>query len=162
MSAVRALTAAAAGSALWTPRLRRLILRLSGANIDRARIYPGIRFIGSTRLFSVGPGTFINAELLVGSNAHVRVGARVAIGPRCMLLPTTHELGDPQERAGRTRAAEITIGDGCWLGAGVTVLGGVSIGSGVVVAAGAVVTADCDPDSLYAGVPARLVKRFDG
>jgi maltose O-acetyltransferase len=34
------------------------------------------------------------------------------------------------------------------------VLDGVTIGAGCVIAAGAVVTRDCEPDGLYAGVPA--------
>jgi maltose O-acetyltransferase len=38
------------------------------------------------------------------------------------------------------------------------VLPGVTIGAGCAVAAGAVVTADCEPDGLYAGVPARRVR----
>lgn len=161
MSWVKGRIAATAASGLWSPRIRAGLLRLAGAHVDRARIYPGIRFIGSPQGFSVGPGSFINAELLVGSNAPVRIGARVAVGPRCMLLPTTHELGSHSERAAATIAAEIVIGDGCWLGAGVTVLGGITIGDGTVIAAGAVVTADCDPDSVYAGVPARFVKPLE-
>ena len=38
---------------------------------------------------------------------------------------------------------------------------GVTVGDGCVLAAGAVVTGDCEPDGLYAGVPARRVKDLD-
>ena len=55
----------------------------------------------------------------------------------------------------------MTIGDGCWLGGNVAVLPGVSIGSGCVIAAGSIVTADCEPDCLYAGIPAQLKRRLD-
>jgi maltose O-acetyltransferase len=52
----------------------------------------------------------------------------------------------------------VRIGDRCWIGARATILPGVSIGDGTVVAAGAVVTKDCEPDALYAGVPARRLR----
>jgi len=123
-------------------------------------VYPGIRFTGRPDWLTVGRGSFINTELLVGANAPVRIGEEVAVGPRCAFLPSTHELGPTRKRAGAVTAAEIVIGDGCWLGAGVTVLGGVSIGAGAVIAAGAVVTSDCPGDALYAGVPARLVRHL--
>lgn len=51
--------------------------------------------------------------------------------------------------------------DGCWLGGNVTVLPGVTIGRGCVIAAGAVVTKSCDPNGLYAGVPARRIRDLD-
>jgi maltose O-acetyltransferase len=55
----------------------------------------------------------------------------------------------------------VTIEDGCWIGANATVLPGVRIAGGTVIAAGAVVTRDCEPNSLYAGVPATRIKALD-
>ena len=49
-------------------------------------------------------------------------------------------------------------GKNVWLGANVTVLGGVTIGDNAVVAAGAVVTNDIPPNTLAAGVPARVIR----
>lgn len=161
MSVLARQAARLAAAALWTPRQRASLLRAAGTRIGRARIYAGIRFIGEPSWLSVGDGTFINAELLVGGNAAVSVGANVSVGPRCALLPSTHEAGTGRKRAGSTRVAPITIGDGCWLGAGVTVLSGVSIGAGCVIAAGAVVTSDCEPNWLYGGLPARKIRELE-
>ncbi len=149
-----------AASGLWSTRTRARLLRRAGVDIGRARILPGIRFIGDPNWLRIGTGVFINAELLVGANAPVTIGDDVSIGPRCTFVPTTHHLGPSTARAGATRAAPIQVGSGCWLGAGVTVLSGVTIGAGTVVAAGAVVVSDCDPDSLYGGVPAKLIRRL--
>ena len=53
-----------------------------------------------------------------------------------------------------------TIGDHCWLCAGATVCGGVTIGAGSIIAAGAVVTRDIPPNSIAAGVPARVLRQI--
>ena len=55
----------------------------------------------------------------------------------------------------------VSIGDGSWLGHGAVVLPGSRIGRHVVVAAGAVVAGLQAPDnSVVAGVPARVVRRY--
>ena len=52
----------------------------------------------------------------------------------------------------------MVIGDGCWIGARALLLPGTTVGSGSVVAAGAVVRGACEPNSLYAGVPAARIR----
>ncbi|TFV96972.1 acyltransferase [Leifsonia flava] len=151
-----------APSSLWSPRVRVRLLRFCGVTVGTGtRIRPGIRFIERVDLLSIGDGCFINVELLVGSNSPVVLGDRVSLGPRVQLVPTTHEIGPASARAGASVSAPITIGDGTWIGAGTIVLGGVTIGSGCIVAAGSVVTADCEPDSLYGGTPARRIRALD-
>ncbi|HEY5172099.1 MAG TPA: acyltransferase [Acidimicrobiia bacterium] len=55
----------------------------------------------------------------------------------------------------------VSIGDGSWLGHGAIVLPGSRIGRHVVVAAGAVVVGlDAPDNSVVAGVPARVVRRY--
>jgi len=52
----------------------------------------------------------------------------------------------------------VTIGEGVWVGANVTILPGVTIGDASIVAAGSVVTKDVPPNSIVAGVPAKIIK----
>ena len=55
----------------------------------------------------------------------------------------------------------IVIGNDVWIGNNVIVKGGVKIGTGAVIGAGSVVTKDVPPYEIWAGVPARLIrKRF--
>jgi acetyltransferase-like isoleucine patch superfamily enzyme len=148
-------------SPVWSPRMRARLLGLLGVRLSGgARIDPGIRFIGGVDHLVVGRGAFINTDVTIGANADVVLGERVHLGPGVRLLPTTHEIGPHEQRAGATSGLPIRIGDGSWLGAGVTVLGGVTVGDGCVVAAGAVVHVDTEPDTVYGGVPARLIRRL--
>ena len=149
-------------SPVWSPRMRGRLLKALGVRVDGgARVYPWIRFVGGVDRLSIGRGTFINVNLTVDANVDIVLGSRVHLGPGVSLLPTSHAMGPPAQRAGATVSEPIRIGDGAWLGAGVTVLGGVTIGSGCVIAAGAVVTADTEPDTVHGGVPARLIRRLD-
>lgn len=55
----------------------------------------------------------------------------------------------------------IVIGEGCWIGQNVTVLANVEIGDRCIIAAGAVVTKSIPSRSIAAGVPAKVIKRWD-
>lgn len=52
----------------------------------------------------------------------------------------------------------VRICDGAWIGMNATILKGVTVGERSIVAAGAVVTRNVPPNSVVAGVPARVVK----
>lgn len=52
------------------------------------------------------------------------------------------------------------IGDNVTVYTGATIVGNVHLGDGCVIAAGAVVTTDVPANSLFAGVPAKLVKIY--
>ena len=54
------------------------------------------------------------------------------------------------------------IGNDVWIGEGVKVKAGVTIGDGVIIGMGSIVTKDLEPYGIYAGNPAKLIrKRFD-
>lgn len=54
----------------------------------------------------------------------------------------------------------VHIGDGAWIGFGSTLLNGVHIGTGAVVGANSLVTDDVEEYCLYAGTPARKIRRL--
>lgn len=58
-------------------------------------------------------------------------------------------------------SAPILISDGSWIGANVVITKGVRIGKNSVVAAGSVVTSDVDDYCVAAGIPAKIIKRYD-
>jgi acetyltransferase-like isoleucine patch superfamily enzyme len=136
---------------------RARLLRRAGLAVDpTARVQHGCWFFGAD--VAIGATTWLNHRCYLDSRAPIVIGDRCDLGMEVMLCTSTHDPGDRTRRAGRYRTAPIRVGDGCWLGARALVLPGVTIGDGCVIAAGAVVTADCEPDGLYAGVPARRVR----
>lgn len=120
---------------------------------DNVNIYRGAEIFGPV---SIGSRTFINRDAYLRSGTNI--GANVNIGPFSRFITDSHEIADSRKRAGKNITKDIVVGDGTWIGASVTVLGGVTIGSGSIVAAGAVVTTDIPPNSVAAGIPARVVK----
>jgi maltose O-acetyltransferase len=157
MHARRAILALASARAI--PRKARwLLLRAAGVRTDAWNIAPGCHFTGPR--VTIGRGTFINRGCVFDASASVLIGERCAFGLEVMILTSTHDQGPPDRRAGALASAPITVGDGCWIGSRALLLPGVTVGDGAIIAAGAVVHADCDPHTLYAGVPARSIRHI--
>ena len=55
----------------------------------------------------------------------------------------------------------IEVMDNVMIGSNSVILYGTRIGPNVIIASGSVVTKDCEPNSVYAGVPARKIGTFD-
>jgi acetyltransferase-like isoleucine patch superfamily enzyme len=91
--------------------------------------------------------------------------SRVVIGEKCMLANDidirsgdSHSILDATTGQRINPGQDVVIGNHVWVGAHAMILKGVELGQDSVVAAGAVVTKSCEPGSLLAGNPARLVK----
>jgi acetyltransferase-like isoleucine patch superfamily enzyme len=108
---------------------------------------------------TLGKRSFINRGGFV--QGHVTIGISVAIGPFVRIVTDDHELGTPHRRAGQSFSRPISIGNGVWIGSSVTILGGVTVGEGAVIGAGSVVTRDVPPNTIVAGVPARIIRRIE-
>jgi len=61
----------------------------------------------------------------------------------------------------KLKTAPVKIGDNVWIGMGAVILKGVTIGDNSVVAAGAIVTKSIPPNTIVAGNPALVVKKFE-
>jgi len=74
-----------------------------------------------------------------------------------------YDLGEDDSSVFEWRADQsVAVGHDVWIGHGAMVLPGVEIGNGAVVGAGSVVTADVEPYTVVAGVPAEPIRRrFD-
>jgi maltose O-acetyltransferase len=157
----RVVANACAGGFLVPKRLRNVLLRQAGMAVgEHVSIFSGSVFRDVNVIFS--DRCFVNYRCIFDATAPVVLEPDVFVGPGVTFSTSTHELGRPPRRAGRLREAPIRVGQGTWIGTGATVLAGVTVGPGCLIAAGAVVARDCDPDGMYAGVPATRIKDLPG
>ncbi len=100
--------------------------------------------ISCTNSITIGSGVLTSSRIYIGDSYH---------GYEDVSLPVLD-----QPMAGE---APIFIGDGTFLGIGAAILPGVTLGRNCVVGANAVVTKSFGDYSVVAGVPARLIRRYD-
>ena len=148
-----------ASSPLVSSRVRRLLYRSYGVNVGRWTTIAPHCFVGN-RFIAIGERTFLNYGCFLDNLGSISIGSDCSIGMEVMLCTSTHEVGSGSKRAGDAFGKPIVIGDGCWIGTRAIILPGVTIGSGVIIGAGAVVTKDCEPDGVYYGNPARLIRKL--
>ncbi|WP_072803505.1 acyltransferase [Rhodococcoides yunnanense] len=135
-------------------RLRNPLMRKLGHDVHpTALINPGA-FLGAWSGLTLKERSFVNYGCFLDLGAEITLGRYSGIGYETMLITCGHHIGPEWNRIGAPDNAPIVIEDGCWVGSRVMVMPGVTIGEGCVVASGSVVTKDCEPNSLYAGVPA--------
>ena len=97
---------------------------------------------------------YINSDLKLRCADRITIGDDVAISHDVTILDSDHHAlgGKP------IATSPVSIGNHVWIGTRATILQGVEIGGGCIVAAGAVVTKSMPPNSLIAGVPAKVIK----
>jgi acetyltransferase-like isoleucine patch superfamily enzyme len=146
-------------------RTRTAVHRLLGLAVGRRTLFLSCPSIvggrGSWRNISIGADCFINQGCVLDATAPIEIGNDVNFGHDVLITTSGHRIGWPDRRAGALEPAPVKIGDGAWLASRVVVLPGVEIGAGCIAAAGAVVTSPMPPNTLFGGVPARVIRRLD-
>ncbi|OAN11427.1 acetyltransferase [Photobacterium jeanii] len=112
------------------------------------------------KTISIGSNTFINMNATMLDGAHITIGNHVLIGPNAQFYTAGHSLDYRSRRSWETFCKPIVIEDDVWIGGNVVINQGVTIGARSVIAANSVVTRDVEPDSLYGGTPAKLIRRI--
>ena len=132
-----------------------------GAKIGQGvRLRTNIDFGNDPTGITIGDGCYINRRctLFADWGCTITLGSNVWLGPEVMLWTGSHLIGPGSQRCGVGVSSPIVIGDGCWVGARATILAGVTVGAGVVVGAAALVVKDIPPDTVVAGVPAKVLQ----
>lgn len=117
----------------------------------------------------VGKGCFVNYNCTfldvspITLKDNVWIGANVTLAtPNHPFLPEERLPADyPDGHHDLEYSAPITIEENCWICSSATICGGVTVGKNSIVAAGAVVTRDVPPNSIVAGVPAKVIREID-
>lgn len=142
------------------------------------------RFYGNVKLgksVRIDDGVIITGDVEIGDYVHIgpysvlhgRGGIR--IGDYCGFSAFTTMFSESDDFSGRSMFGPcipveykphyvrggIVIGRCVFVGCRVTILPGVKIGNGVSIGAHSLVKSDCEPESIYAGTPAKKVKARD-
>lgn len=98
---------------------------------------------------------------------NVRIGNNVRIGGNTVIYDTDFHSLDPMERRHRpedrtkTKTRPVVIGDDVFIGAHSIILKGVEIGDRAIVGAGSVVTKSVPSGEIWAGNPARPLRKAE-
>lgn len=116
-----------------------------------------------------------NSEIVIGDHTglsgavvcaarSVRIGNYVNIGINTVIYDNDLHPLDWQARRdndiAQVAVSPVIIEDDVWIGANCTILKGVHIGSKAVIGAGSVVTCDVPEGTVWAGNPARSIKKL--
>ena len=99
---------------------------------------------------------------IITARGKISIGSNTMVGPNTIIADHDgHAAWPPVERwTNLGSISEVVIENDVWIGMNCIILKGVRIGSGSIIAAGSIVTKDVEPNSLYAGNPAKKIKSF--
>lgn len=113
---------------------------------------------------TIGNRCAFGSDAFLSCTHEVTIGDDVLTSARVFIGDSYHGFSDPHRpiiRQPMEGGAPIVIGSGSFLGIGCSILPGVRLGRNCVVGAGAVVTRSFEDYSVIAGMPARLIRRYD-
>ncbi|MBE9463876.1 DapH/DapD/GlmU-related protein [Dyadobacter subterraneus] len=145
-------------SATDVEQVRAKLSEIMGTKVDDSTmIFPPF-YTNFGRSISLGKNVFINHACSFLDIGGIVIEDDVQLGPRVNLTSENHPI-DAADR--KTLILKpVIIKRNAWIGAGATILAGVTVGENAIVAAGAVVSRDVPPNTIFAGVPARMIKTF--
>lgn len=129
-------------------------------------------FVGINKAVSIA--VLKNAQLSIGdytgfSGTSIFAAQKIVIGKYCNFGGNTaiwdtdfHPLEYSDRRVQNTskiRSMPVIIGDDVFVGANTIILKGVEIGDRAVIGAGSVVTKNIPPDEIWAGNPAKFIRK---
>lgn len=153
-------------SLLFIPPVRKLFLLLLGAKIGSGSIIMNVQFFNwyhkGPKGLKIGKDCFLGDDTLIDLYDEVILEDQVTLAQRVTVI--THlNIGyadHPLQKYFPRISKPVIFKSGCVIGAASTILSGVTIGNNSFVGAGSVVTKDVPPDCLYAGNPAKLLRKI--
>lgn len=138
-------------------RIRKLIYKyIFRMKISKKSIIYGGCEIRSPWNIEIG-NSVISVGCILDGRQCITIGNNVVFGSGVHLWTEEHNLNDPEFRVLEENSQGIVIEDRAWICSDSTILPGIHIGEGAVVAARACITKDCEPYTVYGGVPGKII-----
>jgi len=128
---------------------------------DKSTIHAGACLIAANGWIEIGRNCSVNPGCMIYGHGGLRIGDNVRIAANSVIVPANHRFDDMDRQIVQQGESVlgVEIGSDVWIGTSVVILDGVKIGRGCVIGAGAIVTRSTDPDCIYVGNPARLMRK---
>lgn len=147
-------------SSLLARALRFALLRSLAASCGELVDVREDVFLAGYGALHIGDRVSIHPFAYIDATGGLVIGNDVSIAHAVTIMTTEHCFDNFEMpiRDQPVTPGPVSVGNNVWIGAGARILAGVTLGSGSIVAAGAVVTNDVEPNSIVAGVPARVIR----
>ena len=149
---------AALNTSTTTDQIRIRLSEIIGSQIDETTTVFIPFHTNYGKHTKIGKNVFINHGCSFLDLGGITIEDEVMIGPRVNLVTEDHPTNPTTRKT--LILKPIIIKRNAWIAANATILPGVTIGENSVVAAGALVRNDVPPNTVVAGVPARIVKKI--
>lgn len=125
----------------------------------KTSLYHGCYILNNYGQFIIGEGSHLGAYCYVNvCYGKVSIGSNVVIGPGTKIIVYSNYFKKGSKVTSERITKNIIIGNNVFIGANCSVLPGTIIHDNVVVGAGAVVKGELKSNTIYAGVPCKIIK----
>ena len=139
-----------------TPEYNQAVNDLFLGNIgEGSRVMPPITCVRGNSV-KIGKNCVIMNGCLMMAAGTITIEDNVRVAANAQLISNNHDL---YERMVIT-CKPVRLKRGCWIGAGATILPGVTVGENSIVGAASVVTKDVPDNEIWAGNPAKFIKKI--
>lgn len=140
----------------WT--IRKALYSAVGMHIGKgSRIMMRCIVMAPWRI-KIGDNTMINEYVLLDGRGGLTIESSVSISAYTLIYTGTHKSFSPTfEYASKP----VSISNCCWLGARSVIMPGSDLQRGTIVSVNSVFKGSSEPNGIYDGIPARLVRYRD-
>lgn len=124
---------------------------------------------GSKRTLFIGSNCEFGDMTHIVAHEKVEIGNNVLIASKCFISDTNHGCYQGKEQSSvnepprkrKLLTKSVKIGNNVWIGENAVILAGADIGDGCIIGAGSVVNTSVMEGTMAAGVPAKIIKKYD-
>jgi maltose O-acetyltransferase len=120
-----------------------------------------ILFYGNGKI-SCGSNSYIGnySTILAYDNCLVEIGNNCSISHNVRIYTSSKTSDQDLNHTGSKtkKTGNVIIKDGSWIGANVFINPGITIGENSIVGSNSVVTKNVEPNAIYGGIPAKLIR----